>query len=114
MKQYQLGEFEEIVLLTVGILDGKGYGISIKDEIEDRIARTVSVGALQVTLHRLEKKGFVSSKHGEASAERRGRPKLYFTLTAYGKMGLSHSRDIRTELWNALPQSILNLTCSDG
>jgi hypothetical protein len=49
MSKIQLGEFEEIVLLTVGILHGNAYGITIKEEIENRMNREVSVGALQVT-----------------------------------------------------------------
>ena len=71
MKKCQLGEFEEIVLLTVGILHGNAYGVTIKDEIEDRLGREVSVGALQVTLRRLEKKGYLKSKHGETEKPRR-------------------------------------------
>ena len=47
MKDYKLGEFEEIVLLTVGLLYGEAYGVAIKDEIEIRSKRKVSVGALQ-------------------------------------------------------------------
>lgn len=109
MKQYQIGQFEEIVLLTVGILDGKAYGVTIKDEIELRLERSVSIGALQVTLRRLEKKGFLSSAHGETSKTRRGRPKLFFALTAVGRKAIAYNRDVRNELWNALPQSILNL-----
>ena len=50
MKKYQLGEFEEIVLLTVGVLYNDAYGVSIKDEIEKRLERKVSVGALQSAL----------------------------------------------------------------
>ena len=58
MKKYQLGEFEEIVLLTVGVLYDEAYGVAIKDEIEERLKRKVSVGALQSALRRMEKKGF--------------------------------------------------------
>jgi len=114
MKQFQIGEFEEIVLLTVGILEGTAYGVSIKDEIELRLSRSVSVGALQVTLRRLEKKGFLSSSPGESTSERRGRPKLYFRLTAYGKKAIAYSREVRNELWNALPQSIIKKKKKNG
>ena len=58
MKKFQLGEFEEIVLLTVGVLYDEAYGVAIKDEIEKRLERKVSVGALQSALRRMEKKGF--------------------------------------------------------
>lgn len=110
MENIQLGEFEEIVLLTVGVLHGNAYGVTIKTEIESRIHREVSVGALQVTLRRLEKKGFLTSKHADPAAARGGRPRLYFTLTAYGKKALTHSREVRTELWKSLPETILNLS----
>ena len=109
MSYPKLGEFEEIVLLTVGILHGNAYGITIKDEIEDRLNREVSVGALQTTLRRLEKKGLLSSQHGETEASRGGRPKLFFTLTAYGKNALVDTRESRNKLWAALPQIILDL-----
>jgi PadR family transcriptional regulator, regulatory protein PadR len=61
MKKYQLGEFEEIVLLTVGVLYKDAYGVSIKTEIETRLSRNVSVGALQTALKRLENKGYLKS-----------------------------------------------------
>lgn len=109
MKKFRIGEFEEVVLLTVGILHGNAYGVTIKDEIEDRLDREVSVGALQTTLRRLEKKGFLQSAHGESTKSRGGRPKLYFTITAYGKKALEYTRQTRNELWKALPQMVLNL-----
>ena len=56
MKDYKLGEFEEIVLLTVGLLFDEAYRVVIKDEIEARAKRKVSVGALQSALRRMEKK----------------------------------------------------------
>ena len=109
MKKFQIGEFEEIVLLTVGILHGNAYGVTIKDEIENRINREVSVGALQITLRRLEKKGYLDSKHGETTKARGGRPKLYFNITAFGKNAIEYTKQTRNELWEALPQFVLNL-----
>ena len=104
-----IGAFEEIVLLSVGVLQGKAYGVSIKEEIEGRTKRPVSVGALQVTLRRLEKKGFLTSKHAEPDASRGGRPKLFFTLTAYGKKALQETLEVRVGLWKSLPEAILKL-----
>ena len=109
MKEYQLGEFEEIVLLTVGVLYGNAYGVAIKDEIESRLKRKVSVGALQSALRRMEKKGYLDSEVGETNALRGGKPKKYFTITAYGKQALEYSKDVRTELWNAIPDVALDL-----
>lgn len=106
---YRLGEFEEVVLLTVGILHGNAYGVTIKQEIEERLDREVSVGALQTTLRRLEGKGLLESKHGDSGSTRGGRPKLFFNLTAAGKRALANARETRNALWDALPQVILNL-----
>ena len=103
MKKYQLGEFEEIVLLTVGVLFDEAYGVSIKDEIERRTKRKVSVGALQSALRRMETKGYLDSRRGETDPIRGGKPKRYFTITAYGKKALEYTRDVRSELWDAIP-----------
>ena len=104
MGKYQLGEFEEIVMLTVGVLYGNAYGVSIKQEIESRLKRKVSVGALQSALKRLEDKGFLISKEGEATSERGGRPKRYFNITAVGKNAIDEARDARNSLYDAIPE----------
>ncbi|GAB1445456.1 hypothetical protein MASR2M41_11510 [Flammeovirgaceae bacterium] len=109
MKKYKLGEFEEIVMLTVGILYKEAYGVSIKKEIETRLKRSVSVGALQSALKRLEDKGYLKSFDGEATAERAGRPKKYFQITAYGKKAMEYSKSTRDELWNAIPKMAWNV-----
>ena len=109
MKKYQLGEFEEVVMLTVGVLYNEAYGVSIKKEIETRLARKVSVGALQTALKRLEDKGYLKSHDGEATEERAGRPKRFFHITALGKKAMEHTKSTRDELWNAIPKIALNL-----
>jgi len=109
MKKYQLGGFEEVVLLAAGILHGNAYTVTIKDEIEDRLGRDVSIGSLQVTLRRLESKGFLKSKHGEPDDSRRGRPRLYFELTAYGKKAIIQTRESRDDFWKALPKVALGI-----
>ncbi|MBI1768263.1 MAG: helix-turn-helix transcriptional regulator [Bacteroidetes bacterium] len=108
MKKYQLGEFEEVVLLTVGVLYDEAYGVSIKKEIETRLTRNVSVGALQTALKRLEDKGYLKSREGEATEERAGRPKKYFQITALGKRAMEYTKDTRDELWSAIPNMALN------
>ena len=109
MKKYPLGEFEEVVMLTVGILYKEAYGVSIKKEIETRLSRKVSVGALQSALRRLEQKGYLKSYEGESTQERAGRPKRYFTITAYGKKALEYTKDTRQALWRAIPKVALDL-----
>ena len=85
MKKYHLGEFEEVVILTIAILNNDAYSVAIKDEIESRLSRTVSMGALHTALNRLEEKGYLKSRAGEATEDRAGRPKHYFEITAMGK-----------------------------
>jgi PadR family transcriptional regulator, regulatory protein PadR len=104
MKKYQLGEFEEVVMLTVGVLFDEAYGVSIKKEIENRLDRSVSVGALQTALKRLEEKGYLKSREGESNQERAGRPKKYFQITALGKEAMYFTRQTREELWNSIPE----------
>ena len=105
MKEFQLGEFEELVMLTVGILYQEAYGLAIKKEMEDRLKRGVSVGALQTALQRLEKKGFLKSTEGPGTQERAGRPKRFYNITAYGKKALEYAKDTREKLWQAIPEA---------
>lgn len=104
MAKPQLGEFEEIVLLTVAILYDEAYGVVIKKEIEDQLNRSVSVGALQSALRRMEEKGFLKSRLGEATRVRGGKRKRYFTVTPYGRQALTEVRDARARLWQAIPK----------
>lgn len=103
MKKYQLGEFEEIVLLTVGVLYGEAYGVAIKERIEQKLERKVSVGALQSALRRMESKGYLGSELGETTKERGGKRKRYFKITSLGKKALDYNIQTRMELWNQIP-----------
>ena len=107
MGKYHLGEFEEVVLLTVAILHGEAYGVSIIEEIERRLERSVSIGSLQVVLKRLEKKEYLKSELGEASAVRGGKRKRFYTVTNMGKSTLRKTREQRLQLWDAIPDVAL-------
>jgi DNA-binding PadR family transcriptional regulator len=108
MKGY-LGEFEELVLLTIASLHDDAYGVSIQQDIEKRADRSISIGALHSTLTRLEEKAFVKSKMGNPSQERGGRRKRFFEVTHAGKVALNHSKALRDELWK-LSKTNLSLT----
>lgn len=103
MNRHQLGEFEEIILLTVGILYPKAYGVAIIDEIEQRLGRSVSIGAVQTVLKRLEGKGYLTSEFGEATNVRGGKRKRYFTLTTLGSRVLRDTKEQRAQLFKAIP-----------
>lgn len=88
-----LGSLEHIVLLAVGRLGSQAYGVTVRQEIEKRTGRTLSIGAVYATLERLETKGYVSSSVGEPTAERGGRAKRLFRVEAEGERALSMSQE---------------------
>jgi len=107
MKGTYLGEFEEIVLLTVAMLEGKAYGISVKQEVEQRTERKINLSVIHSTLYRLERKAFLNSELGEATQTRGGKRKRYFSITPYGVKSLKEARTLRDSIWNAIPTYVL-------
>lgn len=103
MIETRLGEFEEVILLLTGILGETAYAFKIAEEFESQTGRSVSIGAVHSTLTRLEEKGFLKSAMGNATAERGGRRKRIFTITALGKRTLKESRDFKQALWDQFP-----------
>jgi PadR family transcriptional regulator PadR len=104
MKGSNLGEFEELVLLTIGALANDAYGVSIKDLIAEKTKRNPSIGALHSALSRLEDKGYIKTEIGEATKVRGGRRKKYYQITIAGKEALRVSNELRTELYNLIPK----------
>lgn len=104
MKGTQLGELEELVLLTVAALYDDAYGIAIMNEIKERAKRSISISTVHAVLKRLEDKGFMSSRYDGATPERGGRRKHLFRVTASGEKALKNSREIRNELWDQIPK----------
>jgi PadR family transcriptional regulator, regulatory protein PadR len=102
-KEY-LGEFEELVLTMVGVLQEDAYGAAITAEIEQRMKRDVNLSAVHVTLYRLEDKGFIRSKVGGATKERGGRSKRIYTVTSAGFAMLRNMKEARMDLWKLIPQ----------
>jgi DNA-binding PadR family transcriptional regulator len=103
MIETRLGEFEEVILLLAGILGEEAYAFKIADEFESQTRRSVSIGAVHSSLTRLEEKGFLKSEMGKSTAERGGRRKRIYTITAYGKKTLAAARDFRQSLWDQYP-----------
>ena len=99
-----LGEFEELVLLTVAALGTEAYGASVGQDIVERTGRPVQLSAVHVALYRLEEKGLVSSEMGGSTAERGGRRKRLFTITSSGLRVLGEIREVREELWKLIPK----------
>jgi PadR family transcriptional regulator PadR len=104
MKGTNLGEFEELVLLTMAALASEAYSVAICDELEKRTGRSVKLGVVHAVLHRLEEKGLAKSKLGEATNMRGGKRKRYYSVTGGGKSALVKAREVREGLWNSIPE----------
>jgi DNA-binding PadR family transcriptional regulator len=103
MKGNYLGELEELVLLTVGILYKQAYGVAVMDELEKQTGRSLNISAVHTVLNRLEEKGLVKSGMSDPTSERGGRRKRIFVLTAAGKRALEETTTLRNQLFNQIP-----------
>jgi DNA-binding PadR family transcriptional regulator len=106
MSPHYLGEFEQMVLLSIIRLDDDAYGLAIKDELEAVAGRSPSSGGLYTTLDRLETKGLVESYAGEVTAERGGRPRRYVRVTPEGQALLARSRNSLMALWDGIEEAL--------
>lgn len=104
--KYQLGEFEELVLLTVAAQHDEAYGVSIFEFLTLETKKKINISAIHVALKRLQNKGFVESREGGITAERGGRRKKYYNVTAFGKQVLDAQHDLRSRIYNQIPQSL--------
>ncbi|OEJ99557.1 PadR family transcriptional regulator [Roseivirga misakiensis] len=103
MKGTNLGEFEEVVLLTIAALLNDAYSVAICDEIARVTERKVKLSVVHAVLNRLEKKGYVKSHLGEPTKARGGRRKRFFTISHAGKVALTKVKEQRDQLWSLVP-----------
>src|SRR5271156_1961001 len=87
-----LGEFEHIIVLALLRLEDRAYGVTVRQEIELRTQREVSIGAVYATLDRLETKGYVKSHRGDPTPERGGRSKRFFRVTPKGAAAVNRTQ----------------------
>ncbi|MDV3307791.1 MAG: PadR family transcriptional regulator [Cyclobacteriaceae bacterium] len=104
MKGTHLGEFEELVLLTIAALVNDAYSVAICDELAKQADRPAKLGVVHAVLNRLERKGYVKSRLGEATSVRGGKRKRYYTVTSAGKAALRRTKEVRDNLWNIIPE----------
>jgi len=104
-----MGEFEELVLLSVASLQD-AYGVSIMQYIIEETGRNVNISAVHEVLKRLQRKGYLKSKMGGATQERGGRRKRFFLLTVSGKKTLEETMKLKVHLYRQVPDFSLKLT----
>ena len=102
-KGESLGEFEHLVLLAVLRLERDAYGMRVRQEIAGRTGRDAAIGAVYATLDRLEEKGLVKAAWGEPTAERGGRAKRMFQVTAEGVAAVNRARQDLARMMEGLP-----------
>ncbi len=107
MKGDYIGELEELVLLTVGILYPDAYGVAVMDELDKQAGRSLNISAVHAVLTRLEEKGMLKSSMSNPTEERGGRRKRIFTLTAAGKRALEEAQELRTQMYHRIPRVAL-------
>lgn len=93
-----------VAMLAMMRLGEDAYGVSIAREIEETTGRTLAFASLYLTLDRLEQNGLVRSELGEPTAERGGRAKRYFQVTAKGLAEVKAARRSLTKMWSGIPQ----------
>lgn len=103
MKGTNLGEFEELVLLTIAALINEAYSVAICDELEKHTGRSAKLGVVHAVLNRLEEKGLAKSKLGDATSARGGKRKRYYEVTHAGKVALTRSKEVRESIWRVIP-----------
>jgi PadR family transcriptional regulator len=103
-KREFLGGFELLVLLALIRLGDEAYGVPISEAIEESSGKEVAIGSVYITLERLESKGLVTSRLGEPTAERGGRAKTYFKVTAKGLREVRTAQRTLVNLWAGVPQ----------
>ena len=104
MKDHSLGEFEELVLLMVAALHGEAYGVAILESLEGKLEKKLNVSAVHVALKRMDDKGFVKSRFGGVTAERGGRRKKFYVITALGKRVLDVQYELRNSIYKLIPK----------
>ncbi|GAB4248376.1 MAG: hypothetical protein Tsb0034_27710 [Ekhidna sp.] len=104
MKGNNLGEFEELILLTVASLGNEAYAVSVKKHLEDQANRPTNISAIHSSLYRLEDKGYLCSSFGGATRKRGGKKKRYFQVTNAGFSVLKEAKDLRENYWKTIPQ----------
>ena len=101
--RFNLGEFEEIVLLVVAAQNNEAYGMSVTKAIEEELNRSVTLSSVHTSLYRLEDKGLIESEVGGTSKTRGGRRKRIFRITSAGKEALLEAKEARMHLWSMIP-----------
>lgn len=98
-----LTDLEQLLLLSTLRIGEGAYAAAIRDDVEEEAGRSVSLGTIYVTLMRMEERGYAASGMGEPTAERGGKAKRLYAVTAEGREALTRMREIQDRMWEGVP-----------
>jgi DNA-binding PadR family transcriptional regulator len=102
MNELNINEMEQLVLLALVRLGEGAYGVPIREEIEERAGRSVSIAAVYAALDRLEGRGLIKSWLTAPTPERGGRAKKHFSISAEGAAALAAAREAMARMWEGV------------
>jgi DNA-binding PadR family transcriptional regulator len=108
MKGTNLGELEEMILLVVASLFDNAYGVVIKEEVENKCQRSITISTVHNVLQRLAEKDYLESRYSDPTPERGGKRKLLFRVTKSGQEALENAKSIREQIWQSIPKVAFN------
>lgn len=101
-----LSRADEILLLAILRLRDNAYGVTIVDEVGTRTGKTLTFGSLWVSLDILCKRGLVHKRLADATPDRGGRKKIFYTVTGDGLAALERAREFQNGIWRGIPALI--------
>lgn len=104
MEKLKLGNLEELVLLIVALLYDRAYSVAIVEEYKKQTGKTINISAIHNVLYRLEEKGYLESRKGEATGIRGGKRKRLFYITAFGKRAIDEQETLREQIRKQIPE----------
>lgn len=103
----ELTRLEEILLLTIWRLKDEAYGVKIRQHVSIALEKNITYGNLYSALNQLVKKKYVTKTLGEPTPERRGRRKIYYTITPLGSRALKAAWELNEKLWAGISKYAL-------
>ena len=103
-----LTKTEEILLLSIWCLKDQAYGFKIRRHISELIGKDFSYGNLYSSLNQLTKKKYVTKHQGESTPARRGKTRMYYTLSDAGRLALKEAHETNLKLWSGVPKYIFD------
>jgi PadR family transcriptional regulator PadR len=104
-----LTKTEEILLLSIWRLEDQAYGFKIRRHVSDLIGKDFSYGNLYSGLNQLVIKKYVTKHQGESTTARRGKIRMYYTLTDAGRLALKDAQETNIKLWSNVPKFVFDI-----